>query len=374
MKKIKAKLDENLYYFTYGLFLFGFVFIGWSAIEWEVTDFLYGVIRAFTAVSMLYLTALNFFTCTDKKYLLKKFCVLAVMSVILLASYKRSEIQCFLTWFLLTVPAEGKSIRKIVDVTWWILIISVSSLALLAAVGIIPNVLVVDKGMSLGFNHPNSMGAVGMAILCVWMVRRYSKFSVYDIVGMIFLTGVIYYFTRCKTLVLGVVFMLALVGLFKTGEKSDRVNCLMKWVTRLILPFCIGISFIVSYLYNEESMGMALLNKALTGRFWLAHLFLEKYSVTLLGQRVLIDIPLDNMYIRAWLESGLLIFILVWGLYYITMNVLFKRKEYNLVIACCVYALYGISEVCVYLVGCNFTLLLIAQLFPATNSNYKIEE
>lgn len=368
MKTLKNKVDQNLYYFTYGLFLFGFVTVGYSTIDWPVTNFLYEVVRTFTAVSMLYLTALNFFNGADKKYLLKKFCVLSVMSVLLLVSYRRSEIQCFLIWFLFAVPGEGKSIRKILDVTLVTVSAAVLVVISLSLLGAIPNTIltgkIIGKGMCLGFYHPNALGAFTNMIICAWMARRYQKFSWYDSVGIIFLTLLIYYLTGCKTMILSVVFMFALVLLFKIGEKNSKANFCAKWVVRLILPVCAVASLVISYLYTEGSAAMVLLNKALTGRFALAHRFAELYPVTLLGQRVEVDIPLDNMYVRAWLESGILVFVMMWGLYYLAMNKLFKRKEYGLAIACCVYALYGVSEVCVYLLGCNFTLLLTAQLFP----------
>lgn len=365
MNKMIQKVNQNLYYFAYGLFLIGFVVVGCTELlDWNVTNFIYKIIRIIATVSMLYLTGLNFLNTKDKKYIIRKFLILSVMSLILLAAYKRSEVKYFLTWFLFTVPAEGKSVKKIINTAWVCLTASFSFVVLLALTGIIPNRFWEDKGLCLGFYHPNSVGAYGTTIICLWMIKRYEKFSLYDVGGISLLVLAIYYFTKCKTIIISAVFMIFLVVLFKIGEKNGKINECVKWGVRLLFPVCIGASLAISYLYDGESAIMALLNKVLTGRFWAASLFVEKYSVTLFGQSVLIDLPLDNVYVRTWLECGIIAFVMVWGLYYITMNKLFARKEYALTIACCVYALYGISECYVDLVGYNFTLLLIAQLFP----------
>lgn len=373
LRKMKDKIDQNLYYFTYGLFLFGFVAIGETyLLNLRIPNLLYKCVRMFTAASMLYLTVLNFWKYKDRKYILQKFCVFFVMSVILLLSYRQSKIQVFLVWFLLTVPAEGKSVKKIIDTAWIAVGMAVSFAMLMCMAGVIPNV-VSNKGVSMGFWHANTLGAFGSMLACLWMVKRYQNFSYYDVGMIAAITLVIYFITGCKTTVFSVAFMLVLVALFKAGEKNEKVKWCAKWLVRLLLPACIALSFAMGYLYNGESVFMTLLNKVLSGRFRLAHQFLERYPVTLLGQNVLIDIPLDNMYVRAWLESGVLVFVMVWSLYYITMNKLFERKEYGPTIACCVYTLYGISEACVYLAGFNFTMLFVAQLFPVRlKEKYKL--
>lgn len=382
MKELKTRIDQELYYVTYGIYVFGFIAIGEThLLNIPFTSMLYEVIRMFTAVSMLYLTALKFFTCPDKKYLAIKFCVLSVMSVLLLASYRHSEIQAFLTWLLLTVPAEEKSVKRILDTAWIATIAGVVLAVVLALLGVIPNVTTANPvavlngiEMALGFWHPNTLGACGTLLLSLWLARRYQKLTWYDVGGMTLLTAVFYVVTGCKTIVLSVVFMLALTAAFKLGEKKTWMERLCKWCVRLLLPACIGLSLFMGFFYDENSAVMALLNKALTGRFWLAFLFLEKYPITLLGQYVKIDIPLDNMYVRSLLESGVLVFVMVWGLWYIAMNKLFKQKRYGLTIACCVWVLYGLSEVCTYLVGFNFTMLFVAQLFPEKQQGCELAE
>lgn len=375
LKGIKGKIDQNLYYIAYGLFLFGYVVVGCTdLLNGRISNMFYQVIRIFTVASMLYLTALNFvYVRKDKKYCIQKFPVLSVLSVVLLLHNRQSGVNGFLTWFLLTVPAEGKNVKKIVDTAWRVLIVAVLAVILLSVVGIIPNRIVENKGMGLGFYHPNAVGAWCMAILCLWMIRRYEKLCRYDFLGMTLLTLLVYYFTGCKTILVSTAFMFALVGLFKLGEKKTPFVHCAKWVVRLLLPACIVMSLGIGYFYDPESAAMALLNKALTGRFWLAHRFMEEYSPVLFGQPVALGLPLDNVYVLILLESGVVVFTLVLGAWYIVMNKLFTKKEYALVIACCVYALYGISESYVELVEYNFTLLLIAQLFPATSSEQKNE-
>lgn len=372
MKELKTRIDQELYYVTYGIYVFGVIAIAETyLLDVPFANMLYKAIRMFTVVSMLYLTALKFVTCPDKKYLAVKFCVLSVMSVLLLASYRRSQVQVFLVWFLLTVPAEGKSVKKILDMAWAAVIAGVSLAVILSLLGVIPNAttqnpaaLLNGTEMALGFWHPNRLGACGSVILSLWAARRYQKLTWYDAGGMVLLTVVIYVVTGCKTIVLSAVFMLALIVAFKLGEKKAWMEHLCKWGVRLLLPICIVLSLFMGYCYDGDLVAMALMNKAMTGRFWLASWFLEEYPITLLGQYVATDIPLDNIYIRSLLESGVLVFVMVWGLWYIAMNKFFRQKRYGLTIACCVWVLYGLSEVCTYLPGYNFTLLLIARLFP----------
>lgn len=364
LKSIKGKSNQNLYYVAYGLFLFGYVVVGCTnLLNGRISNMIYQVIRIFTVASMLYLTALNFvYVRKDKKYCIQKFLVLSALSVILLLHNQQSGVNGFLTWFLLTVPAEGKPVKKIVDTAWNTLLIAVSVVVVLFAVGVIQDHFI--EGMSLGFYHPNAVGAWCTAILCLWMIRRYEKLCWYDFLGMTLLTLLIYYLTGCRTILVSTAFMFALVGLFKLGEKKVPFEHCAKWVVRLLLPTCIVMSLGIGYFYDPESAVMALLNKVLSGRFWLAHRFMEEYSPTLFGQPVSLGLPLDNVYVLILLESGVAVFTLVLGAWYIAMNRLFTKKEYALVIACCVYVLYGISESYVELVEYNFTLLLIAQLFP----------
>lgn len=372
MKELKTRIDQELYYVTYGIYIFGVIAIAETyLLDVPFANMLYKAIQMFTVASMLYLTALKFFTCPDKKYLAVKFCVLSVMSVLLLASYRRSQVQVFLVWFLLTVPAEGKSVKKILDMAWAAVLAGVSLAVILSLLGVIPNITMSKSGallngttMALGYWNPNRLGACGSVILSLWAARCYQKFAWYDAGRMVLLTAVIYVVTGCRTLILNAAFMLVLMAAFKFGEKRAWMERLCKWGIRLLLPMCIGFSLLMGFFYDENSSVMVFLNRALSGRLRLASMYLEKYSITILGQYVLVDYALDNMYVRALLESGVLVFVMVWGLWYIAMNKFFRQKRYGLTIACCVWVLYGLSEVCTYLPGYNFTLLLIAQLFP----------
>lgn len=384
MLKLKEKVNQALYYWIYGLFLFDFVFIEWTYMSSRgVASWFHVAIRPVMVVSMLYLTALNLLSCPDKKLLLKKVFILSTISLLLLINYRQSELQYFIILCLLAVPAETKSLEKIVDVTLLILLISIPSVILLALVGILPNkVMSTPRGLRFcfGFFNPNTLSIWIVVIICLWTIKRYQKFSLLDAIGMGSLICFVFYFTKTRTAILCVFILLILILLFKLSETSSIALHCTKGIVLLFLPTCLGLSLFISSTYRETRFFLWL-DHLVSNRFSLGNLALATHPISLLGQVPDWEIVLDNVYVRTLLYNGPFVFVLFWGLYYILINKCFAEKQMAWVSVCCVYAFLGISENIICHPCFNFTLLALGQLLPnhsihshnsATESNRSI--
>lgn len=362
---------KNMFQYVYAIYMFDFVLVACSNLQSEIANLFHTSIHVITVVGMVGIIIQKNIFCSVKKII-----KLSVIALLLLVIFKLSGTDYFLIAFLFIVASEGQDFRKLIDITLQTVIIAGLFVIGLKSLGIIEDVVINGARHSLGFYHPNMLGALAIEIICLWGAKRYDKFKVYDGIGMALFAYMINYFTKNKSCLGATAVLIVCVFLFKFRKTANRTTKVAKWISKTIVPLCCTISIVGCYLYAGKGL-LLWMNRILTNRFLYGNLFLKKYPISLLGQRVLItstqstelnDIPaqpLDNAYVNILIINGAVIFFLFCLFYHKTIQKLFEEKKYSLVIASCVYVVYGILETYAYRYGFNFTILAFSMLLSS---------
>ncbi len=216
---------------------------------------------------------------------------------------------------------------------------------------------------NFGFSHPNTLGMVIVCFVLVWIVLRYSRLKWFDFAGWVGCILFEWLVPNSRTAALVIAILLVLVLLQK---KLDLFRFrFIQLCCYLAAPALAVFSYAASCGYHENSGIYQLLNTLFSDRLRFGHAFLEKYDLTLFGQRItrvnqVASVTtgaemqiLDNGYLRILLQLGLVTFIvflviLTYVLYHSLM-----QKHYAVTIGLLALAFYTVSEYFISSLFCN---------------------
>lgn len=219
---------------------------------------------------------------------------------------------------------------------------------------------------NFGFSHPNTLGMVIVCFTFVWLILRYNHLKWYDFFGWIACILLEWFVPNSRTAALVIALLLLLVFLEKKLDlfhfHSVQLGCY------LAAPVLAAVSYAASCVYREDSRLCLVLNSLFSDRLRFGHMFLEKYDLTLFGQRLtrvnqVMSVTtgeemqiLDNGYLRILLQLGLVTLIIVLAvLTYILYHSL-KKKHYGVTIGLLVLIFYTVSEYFTSSLFCNIFL------------------
>lgn len=219
---------------------------------------------------------------------------------------------------------------------------------------------------NFGFSHPNTLGMVIVCFAFVWLILRYNHLKWYDFFGLIGCILFEWFVPNSRTAALVMALLLLLVFLEK---KLDLFRFrLVQLGCYLAAPVLAAVSYAASCIYREDSRTCLLLNTLFSDRLRFGHMFLEKYDLTLFGQRITrvnqvtsvntgaeMQI-LDNGYLRILLQLGLVTFIVVLAVLTYIMYHSLKEKHYAVTIGLLVLCFYTVSEYFISSLFCNIFL------------------
>ncbi|MBO4878554.1 MAG: hypothetical protein J5501_11145 [Ruminococcus sp.] len=199
-----------------------------------------------------------------------------------------------------------------------------------AKVGIVKNVAVVllngRRRAFLGFRFPLNPATITFNICSLWVYFRKDKIKLIEIFMLLCLDG--YLFIKTDSKLCFVMTLCVIFAGFVLKYKYYSICNMKKLTSLLIFSFIIAftISLVFALMYDDKSLFMRKLDKALEGRVHYAHRSLMEYGVTLFGE----DIPwvgygrdeagnltnvsltnyfyVDNMYIQIMQHYGLVFF------------------------------------------------------------------
>ncbi|HCS93967.1 MAG TPA: hypothetical protein DIW15_04585 [Bavariicoccus seileri] len=194
---------------------------------------------------------------------------------------------------------------------------------LMYRLSIIPDRVVVRSGVirsSLGFWHPNTTGMIFLSIFLLSMVLAKQKYEYIFLAIFNVLATILVSITASRTM--QILVLIASIGFVCVRLlKFEKVsNTRLAKVVLLVFILCILLSYFLALIYRPQNQLLSSLNTLLSGRLRLGNLFVEEYSVSLFGTRVLYNTPnanyqtifglvyrvLDNSYLKYLLNFGVL--------------------------------------------------------------------
>lgn len=188
---------------------------------------------------------------------------------------------------------------------------------------IIPDRVVVRSGIirsSLGFWHPNTTGMIFLSIFLLSMVLAKQKYEYIFLAFFNILATYLVNITASRTM--QILVLVATIGFVCVRLLNfDKVsNKFIAKVVLLVFILCIFLSYLFALMYKPQNQLLSNLNTLLSGRLRLGNLFVEEYSLSLFGTRILYNTPnssyqavfglvyrvLDNSYLKYLLNFGVL--------------------------------------------------------------------
>ena len=293
--------------------------------------------------------------------------------------------QLLLNSILFIVASKNIDFRKIVKTVLLSNVFGVSCILFLAYTGQIKAnsaSLIYDGSravtrLSMGFSHPNYLGA-HLFIICLCIVFiTFHKITAKIVVLLLFLDIFIYMTCYSRTNCILIIATLIVSILANKGKLfSLNGHRFIEDILRItpVMIFIIVMFFTV--FYNSNLFGT--INELMSNRLRYAHEYFTKYGFSLLGQPVdfseieIRSYTIDCAYVYLAIRFGM-----IWAFLFPCMFVgickkAIKAKRLDIVVLIVTVALWGISETYYFRIQYNFSLILMG-IYIFANGNQLLE-
>lgn len=359
--------SSSIFYFMFGIWFFEEIMFNTSRPSSNMIDMLERC-SAYLTLCMLLIILLYF-----QKYSVFSSLIIFCVSIIVLIATLNSEEMSYVCLWLFILTGKDISLKKVVKISYYILIISMILVFVLFFCGILSDYTIYRNGItrhSLGYTHPNMLGERIFQLVVCRCYLRWEKISFIDIV-LVFMTLLfVNYIANSQTATICLSLFLFLIILFKWEirywKMIKKICGTVMCISSLLFPF---ISIWLGRFGTMDPL-LAYIDTIFSRRFSYAHKVYLIYGSTLLGNRIYVSggegslnglrerLWLDNAYANLWLRMGILFMISILILYWITF---WKFREYTLIaIIMFLFAMYGIMERNTLQLTHNVFLLLIS--------------
>lgn len=182
---------------------------------------------------------------------------------------------------------------------------------------------------SFGFDTANGLGLFCMMVTFGCLLTFYDRLNLIICGILVVFQGVFFYFSDSKTAFLCSMLGIVLIYLLRM-KGTDRIPG-EKIAVRLCY-FILGticIWEIMSVKFNYADRLLRIVNSVVSDRLNLSLYAIQKYGVTLLGQRVDFDMPIDSIFASVPVRYGLLPALIFLGLYLASMVRCIRYRRYE---------------------------------------------
>ena len=340
-----------------------------SLIYQEDTGWLSGMYSLRNAMYLVLLIKAGFMS----RYRTAELWGVGLLLVVAALTFLYSDDFTVMEFVLIAIAAKDCRPRSVVAVFGAVKTAALALTLGLYAAGALPTLLYEngskDAYNTFGFVHRNVLGA-NIAVLClIWVVLRYRKLKLWDLVLWCAIGAGSYFLAYSRTSLMIMILVIFGAYLFRFLEPwMEKIPHFPRYVCAAIL-LLFAVSFIGTVFFEAESEFWALVDSVFTKRLRFANQCLEKFGMSLFGQELpfvssmtaqLADtekLILDNSYMRSLLYNGTVPCIVFFAWYLFSARRACTRDGMPLVFGLLVFAVYGMSERYMLDVHYNFPLL-----------------
>ncbi|MCL1879622.1 MAG: hypothetical protein FWF71_03230, partial [Actinomycetia bacterium] len=284
-----------------------------------------------------------------------------------------NSLSIMMTCFFI-VASQGVSYRWYLRTTLIVVAVSAIVFPALSILEIVPDKVIFrgESGTvrrSLGFAHPNTFAAAIMTICLCWVVLRFGKTTLADVIGQGILVAFIFMISdgRMAALVsiLGIVY--SIYYRFRHGYPMWLAR--FAWILVIVLPL-LSLYFMTNF-SSQNAMHMQI-DSIFSGRFSILHALYQTYGYSMLGQPVELwgwgSVPqtadggiqlLDNVFIAFSIRYGFVLFIFVLLGYLLLLRFANRNGIGYMPMLIIVFFIYGFTETNFVLLATNISLVLL---------------
>ncbi len=295
--------------------------------------------------------------------------------IIVAISALKSNDRSLLKLPFLLLAFKNINFNKFIKLDMFFRLILITVLMLFNIAGITDNgILEVRDGFvrnSFGLGHPNSF-AFYIVMICLdyFYINSIKKENsiIKPLLLVIIAIAFIFFFVGSRTNII-ILILIYIVFLLKNKIKFGEKNIII-----YSFGICMLGSILCAYLYDPNNSFFVSLDNILSRRLYLANYFVNKYPLTLFGNKVVTGgfYALDNAYVNLFVRYGIVLSVYFIVMFRNTFKTLIKNKQYTLVLVLTIFSIYGISETPMYIPAKNPYILLLALSW--VNNTKKIKE
>ena len=367
----KYNLYNLLFYFAYTLMVIYHAFSKVIFLE-KIRNYIIWI-----AIGIMFFA----FIIQSRKYVLKTLIkILAVISSFFYSSYIAGDIILFTTVFFI-ITSKNIDFNKFIKFDVYLKIIVVGCVILLYKLGMTEIIIKIRENgtirNSLGFGHPNILGAFLFSICIDIVYLNYKSYKIkhYFILILSLLTCVYICDSRATQIGIG---MLIIYTVLPKIENKNFYKILP------MLPVFLAVfSFLCSIMYNNNMEFWVILNKISSSRIKCAYDFYKFYGINLFGHllsfygqwdKLYSLTVMDNAYMHVLIQYGLINFIIIISALVIAIRKMIKENNYQLVLCLSTILLYGLMESYVYQIVYTPILLYVAKILYGKDVEKKNEK
>ena len=319
-----------------------------------------------------------FISLAIKKYDRLTFIKISSILVICLINYAKTHETVFVIELLAAIMYLMIGTKDLFKLVFYERLILLIFIVLCSCVGILPfNVVNVFKGGStpntvvgyaFGYDHPNQFASAVCFLILIYICYKNERIKAHNILNIIVATLLVYYFSKSRTLIVVIAFVLLMIALLKSKITSDAVKGMLNVIAPWILPVFAAASMLLP-LSMTTAAGkfreyLWAFNGLIGSRFTHSARVFSTYKVPLFGginqfnklQNLYGYSVVDSGYINLLYDFGIIGFIIFIVLYIIAIRKLLVKQEYIYVIVTIAIFLWGITENILRSFGMNFTV------------------
>ena len=225
----------------------------------------------------------------------------------------------------------------------------------------------VEVRYRLGWGHPNQTHFMWFSILGTFFCIAYRRLQWWVYLVLLVLNYEGFLMTKSKTGYMCTIALIIVFLLLRYGERFFHFIGVR--IVALLIPLgCIAFSFYGVYTTNAQMFEE--LNVKLTGRLFLAKVYIEQFGIHLFGINVN-NTATDMGMIRLLVEYGPILFVVMYFGVLFAIWQLHKHKKYNVMILLVGYVVYFTVEA---YFQCTFDLkpILIAYAYYLWSDDFKL--
>lgn len=308
-----------------------------------------------------------------------------------------------IVYMMLLFNASYTNFRKIVNVSFFVTVLSVVFVVFCCKVGIVQDLIYSRDGIeiahSYGFGHYSSLSYFGLYITIMWLYLRNKPIGYIELVILIVVNYFIYHFTTTR---LGFYLLILVIIMYVILEKMNLINLASKpvvFLSTLAFPVAFVGCILLDKIYdpdifNKDSF-LYKLDMVLNNRLEMGHKALIEYSPKLFGQHIeMVGIKtavfgkgnneyfyIDSGYVYAFLGYGILFTLVILLLYTLIIRGNAKSNDAVIFIWAFTVMLFTISNNAWVSITYNPLLFYaiipyknnaVTQLFKRLNKKYKL--
>ena len=212
------------------------------------------------------------------------------------------------------------------------------------------------KRGDLGYGYPNTLCAVVDIMFLLWGFSK-TKIRWYVYVIMSLVNVIIYYITLNRSGV--AIGFLVIICSVCIKYISKKIICAVSVIPCIVTMVC-------AIIYNHDNDAWYAINDIMSGRINVAQKYLYGYGVKLFGQAYSGAVPYnicDNAYMNILLQFGIVMWIIIAAVYFMTIRKAFINNDKRSMIICAIMLVYAFIEQFFQNCFMNVSFLVIVEYF-----------